>query len=78
MNNGMGTMKQRLLNHLQYLTMVCYSSTEEVTIIIELRIYTKTVSSALRLTSARSPSYPTGSTVAPSLTRPVLTFHLVP
>ena len=32
------------------------------------RIYTKTVSSALRLTSARSPSYPTGSTVAPSLT----------
>ena len=32
------------------------------------RIYTKTVSSALRLTSARSPSYPTGSAVAPSLT----------
>ena len=32
------------------------------------RIYTKTVSSALRPTSARSPSYPTGSTVAPSLT----------
>ena len=32
------------------------------------RIYTKTVSSALHLTSARSPSYPTGSTVAPSLT----------
>ena len=32
------------------------------------RIHTKTVSSALRLTSARSLSYPTGSTVAPSLT----------
>ena len=31
------------------------------------RIYTKTVSSALRLTSARSPYCPTGSTVAPSL-----------
>ena len=32
------------------------------------RIYTKTVSSAFRLTSARSPSYPTGSAVAPILT----------